>query len=568
MTQHMKHMKTSLETTDDGNEDKQQAKNSMDRFGDDLCALIVSYLSFEDRFRYECVSKQFQRTVFESVVDLTVEQRLMRQQKTRFSPNIELLTTIAKKCPNIQCIDFRGISPRDGTHIPEVLKRLRLIITEAVDEELLEPLKLCHRLTHLTLILHNMSEKLLDNCGKHWPRLHYLSIECLNFYTECLDHILSLPALQTVVFKYFQSEGLRDNAFEYFVSKATKLKKIEMNMEQQTKHKKTSLETTDDGNEDNIQHAMIYAKNSMDRFGDDLCALLVSYLHIEDCFKYESVSKQFQRTVFGSVVCIDFNDHFIQREDDISIFKTMNKIIKKCRNIQTIDFCFIEENNKYFLEVLAEILREFPNLREIYCNLSSNSNRWIRELAPLITLIGDIEMEAKESLIHCHRLSHLTDSDLSHVFDTTSGQLLAKNLLSFGLNGSHNNQQLSEFVSGNQSLTYMEQQTKHKKTSLETTDDGNEDNIQQPQMYAKNSMDRFGDDLCALLVSHLSIKDRFRLECVSKQFQRTVFRSVVCIDFSDYFIQRQDFPIFTTMNKIIKKCRNIQTIDFCDIHEN
>ncbi|CAG2101739.1 unnamed protein product [Medioppia subpectinata] len=153
-------------------------------------------------------------------------------------------------------------------------------------------------------------------------------------------------------------------------------------MAKQMKHLKTSLETTDDGNEDNRQQ--IYAKNSMDRFGDDLYTLLVSHLHIEDMFQLECVSKQFQRTVFRSVVDIDFDDQFIQRQD-FPIFTTMNKIIKKCRNIQTIDFIDIEENNEYFLEVLPEILHKFPNLRQIYCNLSLNSNRWIGHLAPLIT---------------------------------------------------------------------------------------------------------------------------------------------------------------------------------------
>ncbi|CAG2108735.1 unnamed protein product [Medioppia subpectinata] len=65
--------------------------------------------------------------------------------------------------------------------------------------------------------------------------------------------------------------------------------------------------------------------------------------------------------------------------------------------------------------------------------------------------------------------------------------------------------------------------------SLEITDDGNEDNRQQAQIYALNSMDRFGDDLCQLLLSYLSLEDRFRLELVSKQFQRTFIDSFVKI---------------------------------------
>ncbi|CAG2110472.1 unnamed protein product [Medioppia subpectinata] len=82
----------------------------------------------------------------------------------------------------------------------------------------------------------------------------------------------------------------------------------------------------------------------------------------------------------------------------------------------------------------------------------------------------------------------------------------------------------------------MTQQMKHLKTSLVTTDDGNEDNRQQIRIYAKNSMDRFGDDLYGLILSYLLIEDRFQCECVSKQFQRTVFESVVDINLSNKFL--------------------------------
>ncbi|CAG2112406.1 unnamed protein product [Medioppia subpectinata] len=78
----------------------------------------------------------------------------------------------------------------------------------------------------------------------------------------------------------------------------------------------------------------------------------------------------------------------------------------------------------------------------------------------------------------------------------------------------------------------MTQELTQMMASLETKDNSNEYN-KQPQMYAKNSMDRFGDDLCALLLSYLSIEDRFRCEYVSKQFQRTVFENAVDITLKD-----------------------------------
>ncbi|CAG2110681.1 unnamed protein product, partial [Medioppia subpectinata] len=294
MAQHIKHTKTSLETTDDGNEDKdtQQsqiyAKDSLDRFGDDLCALIVSYLSLEDRFRCECVSKQFQRTVFESVVDITLSDEFIKRlskEKRRaiemvainnqllptFGPLITRIDNIYLKdkqllthCHRLSQLSINSLSEvfdstsrqllaknlqkfefvyeltdnkeqlsafvahnqsiksvdtlpemcgqlsrltqlrelrlsfgvKDGENSLSELKRLRLVLYMPIDQQLLEPLKLCHRLTHLTLSLRQMSDKLLDNCGKHWPRLQYLSISANGMTRECLDHISRLPALK------------------------------------------------------------------------------------------------------------------------------------------------------------------------------------------------------------------------------------------------------------------------------------------------------------------------------------------------------------------------------------
>ncbi|CAG2108099.1 unnamed protein product [Medioppia subpectinata] len=76
----------------------------------------------------------------------------------------------------------------------------------------------------------------------------------------------------------------------------------------------------------------------------------------------------------------------------------------------------------------------------------------------------------------------------------------------------------------------MAQLMKRLKTSLETTYDFIKDNIQRTKNNQNNSFSRFSDDLTRVLLSHnLPLEDRFRFECVSKQFQRTVFENVVDI---------------------------------------
>ena len=39
-------------------------RDSFDRFGDDICEEILQYLTFADKIRLQCLSKQFSRTVF------------------------------------------------------------------------------------------------------------------------------------------------------------------------------------------------------------------------------------------------------------------------------------------------------------------------------------------------------------------------------------------------------------------------------------------------------------------------------------------------------------------------
>ena len=85
--------------------------DSIERFGDDLTEEILQYLTFEDKIRLECVSKQWQRCVFNKqyVLELFV-QRISSSVKTQEKNVIEsrILTIketfelLLKKCPNIK----------------------------------------------------------------------------------------------------------------------------------------------------------------------------------------------------------------------------------------------------------------------------------------------------------------------------------------------------------------------------------------------------------------------------------------------------------------------------------
>ena len=95
--------------------------DSFDRFGDDLCEELLSFMSFEDKIRLECVAKQWSRLVFNKqsvlVVDTNEKSRhrynvrqLLIKDKHRYrGVDINRLKTMLKKCPNITRIEFNYV---------------------------------------------------------------------------------------------------------------------------------------------------------------------------------------------------------------------------------------------------------------------------------------------------------------------------------------------------------------------------------------------------------------------------------------------------------------------------
>ncbi|CAG2174627.1 unnamed protein product [Oppiella nova] len=86
-------------------------KDCFDRYGDDLCGLVLSYLSLEDCFRFECLSKQWKRSVFAKRHTLVVDNKLLKKwgiidnSKIR-DINMKALLSVTNKCANIRSIQM------------------------------------------------------------------------------------------------------------------------------------------------------------------------------------------------------------------------------------------------------------------------------------------------------------------------------------------------------------------------------------------------------------------------------------------------------------------------------
>jgi hypothetical protein len=80
-----------------------------DRICDDLSEVILQYLSLEGKVRLECVSKQFQRTIFIRHHEMTIESMLSNLRLEGMSLiNMNSFESLIKRCPNITSLRFRG----------------------------------------------------------------------------------------------------------------------------------------------------------------------------------------------------------------------------------------------------------------------------------------------------------------------------------------------------------------------------------------------------------------------------------------------------------------------------
>ena len=109
---------------------KVYAKDSMDRFGDDLTEEVLQYLTFEDKLSLECVSKQWQRCVYQRQYVIEIHDfedeysdemeiesdsdekhnsldKLLIFKYYRRQLNINAFESVVKKCPNIKKVILR-----------------------------------------------------------------------------------------------------------------------------------------------------------------------------------------------------------------------------------------------------------------------------------------------------------------------------------------------------------------------------------------------------------------------------------------------------------------------------
>jgi ubiquinone/menaquinone biosynthesis C-methylase UbiE len=164
-------------------------RDSCDRFCDDLLEEILKYLSFNDKFKYECVSKQWQRCVFQRQYSVIVDNckhhnskdkynnivriesllRYYNNSDNKISKALKALQRVLNKCVFINHIYLRCLKEYEIT--------VRDILSIIADN--------CLHLTSIKFNIENMSEDILlefgQKCGHQLTTIHFGTISMLYY---------------------------------------------------------------------------------------------------------------------------------------------------------------------------------------------------------------------------------------------------------------------------------------------------------------------------------------------------------------------------------------------------
>ena len=222
-------------------EDNYRRDSFDDRFCDDLCEEILQYLSVEDKFRLEGVSKQFQRTVFHDVYELNlVDTDFLTEKLDKLIKKFQRLDCLQKlkRFSVVLCdFDFRLLLPELKAF--PALKTLKLWTdyTCLYSTFSFEAFEGFSNITHLTLRLclyskGGLYEARLKNIDINLPNLQYLEIIDTFDTTpkgvkQMADILSRLSRLETLKLKFKSGVDFKPIE-EQITKKCRKIKEIKI----------------------------------------------------------------------------------------------------------------------------------------------------------------------------------------------------------------------------------------------------------------------------------------------------------------------------------------------------
>ena len=336
---------------------KSVSKNSDsfdDRFCDDLCEDILQYLPLKDKLRRECVSKQFQRTVFqkqnEIVLGLNGGRRLPSHHEyynpnllrlkypsvyavlEEMDPQLEVLAfkscfhkpieSLLKKCPNIQSIDLTRIETNNN----EISKQIFQMIT-----------KYCNHLNEFNVLWFDLNEyKSQEFCRMFGSKLR-------NICGFCLKNICDLNIIK--LFPNVQSFYLDTKLFQL-----DHIRQLNLNL---------------------LKQLTIYGREEKECVIREVLQKFPNIRHLSLCIKIfneKSVFNVFKDSPLLQYL-IELKIWIIGDRSAVFIINCLTQMAKKCPNLKRIEFKFSFEiilKNISDFEELMSSLKAFLHLKRLY----------------------------------------------------------------------------------------------------------------------------------------------------------------------------------------------------------
>ena len=190
---------------------RQYRRDSIDRFGDDLTELILSFMSFEDQTRLQFVCRQWQRLIFEKTCEVRIVKEWsltkMYRRIVRFDKSCTTRAKISclRNCRNIRSVSLKNVTnKKELSLIGQYCPHIRALDYRKIDVRSALPFfrDYGHKLEELHLILdYKLLKKFLDLC----PNLKKVQVNDSEvLLTEGNDF---LPQLEHVVSRLYIYSG-------------------------------------------------------------------------------------------------------------------------------------------------------------------------------------------------------------------------------------------------------------------------------------------------------------------------------------------------------------------------
>jgi hypothetical protein len=319
--------------------DTKKRQTFSDRICDDLCEVLLSYLSFQHKIRFECVSKQWQKLIFNKQFIIEIneypnqkENTLNSLMKKRNEFNVKAFESLLKKSKFINniIIDFNYFN----INIEEVLQ---LII------------KNCNNLKSITFNFNTICDQLIEKFGlKFGQKLRQI---CFINTFESNDNIikykklLSLcPNLITLSKGFLTDLSLFVDSNQLLIPKLSSIRTTVQSKDIQLFERFTK-------NYANSLKSISIRANGLNQ--NEINVLMRNLVHLK------------------SLIQLQLSLHFVCVTNKNMFFDNFKSMAIECKQLKRFEFCVLGINESLFIQ-LFKCLGFFENLNVLHLNLFNN----------------------------------------------------------------------------------------------------------------------------------------------------------------------------------------------------